>query len=85
MLHPILAAGQIEGRVAQGIGYAIYEKCVWQKGHMANNQMTNYIMATSADIPPILCALSKRRRRFTGRSERRALESCRWTGPHQRF
>jgi CO/xanthine dehydrogenase Mo-binding subunit len=53
VLHPVLAAGQIEGGVAQGIGYAIYEKCVWQKGHMANNQMTNYIMATSADIPPI--------------------------------
>jgi CO/xanthine dehydrogenase Mo-binding subunit len=53
VLHPILAAGQIEGGVAQGIGYAIYEKCVWQKGRMANNQMTNYIMATSADIPPI--------------------------------
>ena len=53
VLHPILAAGQIEGGVAQGIGYALYEKCVWQKGHMANNQMTNYIMPTSADLPPI--------------------------------
>jgi len=53
VLHPILAAGQIEGGVAQGIGYAIYEKCVWHNGRMANNQMTNYIMATSADIPPI--------------------------------
>jgi CO/xanthine dehydrogenase Mo-binding subunit len=53
VLHPVLAAGQIEGGVAQGIGYALYEKCVWQKGRMANNQMTNYIMPTSADIPPI--------------------------------
>jgi CO/xanthine dehydrogenase Mo-binding subunit len=53
VLHPVLAAGQIEGGVAQGIGYALYEKCVWQRGHMANNQMTNYIMPTSADIPPI--------------------------------
>jgi CO/xanthine dehydrogenase Mo-binding subunit len=53
VLHPILAAGQIEGGVAQGIGYALYEKCVWQKGRMANNQITNYIMPTSADIPPI--------------------------------
>jgi len=53
VLHPVLAAGQIEGGVAQGIGYAQYEKCVWQKGRMANNQMTNYIMPTSADIPPI--------------------------------
>jgi CO/xanthine dehydrogenase Mo-binding subunit len=53
VLHPILAAGQIEGGVAQGIGYALYEKCLWHSGHLANNQMTNYIMPTSADIPPI--------------------------------
>ncbi len=54
VLHPILAAGQIEGGVAQGIGYALYEKCVWANGRMMNNQMTNYIMPTSADLPPIL-------------------------------
>ncbi len=53
VLHPILAAGQIEGGVAQGIGYALYEKCLWHNGHLANNQMTNYIMPTSADLPPI--------------------------------
>jgi CO/xanthine dehydrogenase Mo-binding subunit len=53
VLHPILAAGQVEGGVAQAIGYALYEKCVWQNGHLANNQMTNYIMPTSADLPPI--------------------------------
>ncbi|MDE1162974.1 MAG: xanthine dehydrogenase family protein molybdopterin-binding subunit [Acidobacteriaceae bacterium] len=53
VMHPVLAKGQIEGGVAQGIGYAIYEKCVWKDGHMANNQMTNYIMPTSADLPPI--------------------------------
>jgi CO/xanthine dehydrogenase Mo-binding subunit len=53
VLHPILAAGQIEGGVAQGIGYALYEKVVWDKGRMINNQMTNYIMPTSEDLPPI--------------------------------
>jgi CO/xanthine dehydrogenase Mo-binding subunit len=53
ILHPVLAKGQIEGGVAQGIGYALYEKCVWKNGHLANNQMTNYIMPTSADLPPI--------------------------------
>jgi CO/xanthine dehydrogenase Mo-binding subunit len=53
VLHPVLAAGQIEGGVAQGIGYALYEKCVWADGRMMNNQMTNYIMPTSADLPPI--------------------------------
>jgi CO/xanthine dehydrogenase Mo-binding subunit len=53
VLHPVLAAGQIEGGVAQGIGFALYEKCVWANGRMSNNQMTNYIMPTSADLPPI--------------------------------
>ena len=53
VLHPVLAAGQIEGGVAQGIGYALYEKVVWKDGRMINNQMTNYIMPTAEDIPPI--------------------------------
>lgn len=53
ILHPVLAKGQIEGGVAQGIGYALYEKCVWKNGALANNQMTNYIMPTSADLPNI--------------------------------
>ena len=53
VLHPVLAGGQIEGGVAQGIGYALYEKVVWQDGRMINNQMTNYIMPTAEDIPPI--------------------------------
>ncbi len=49
----MLAGGQIEGGVAQGIGYALYEKVLLQNGHMANNQMTNYIMPTAEDVPPI--------------------------------
>ena len=53
VLHPLLAQGQIIGGVAQGIGFALYEKVVWQNGRMQNGQMTNYIMPTSADVPPI--------------------------------
>jgi CO/xanthine dehydrogenase Mo-binding subunit len=53
VIHPVLAAGQIEGGVAQAIGYALYENVVWRDGRMANNQMTNYIMPTAADLPPI--------------------------------
>jgi CO/xanthine dehydrogenase Mo-binding subunit len=53
VIHPLLAAGQIEGGVAQAIGMALYENVVWREGRMANGQMTNYIMPTAADIPPI--------------------------------
>jgi CO/xanthine dehydrogenase Mo-binding subunit len=53
VINPILAAGQIEGGVAQAIGFTLFENVVWQNGRMANNQMTNYIIPTPADIPPI--------------------------------
>ncbi|MGA8151954.1 MAG: xanthine dehydrogenase family protein molybdopterin-binding subunit [Terriglobales bacterium] len=53
VLHPILARGQIIGGVAQAIGLSLYEKVVWQHGRMQNGQMTNYIMPTSSDLPPI--------------------------------
>ena len=53
VLHPVLARGQIIGGVAQGIGFSLYEKVVWQNGRMQNGQMTNYIMPTSSDLPPI--------------------------------
>jgi CO/xanthine dehydrogenase Mo-binding subunit len=53
VLNPVLATGQIEGGVAQGIGFALYEKVIMQNGHMANNQMTNYIIPTAEDVPPI--------------------------------
>ncbi len=53
VLNPVLAGGQIEGGIAQGIGYALYEKVLLHNGHMINNQMTNYIMPTAEDVPPI--------------------------------
>jgi CO/xanthine dehydrogenase Mo-binding subunit len=53
VIHPVLAKGQIIGGVAQAIGFALYEKVVWEKGRMVNGQMTNYIMPTSSDLPPI--------------------------------
>jgi CO/xanthine dehydrogenase Mo-binding subunit len=53
VINPTLAAGQIEGGVAQGIGWALYEDVVWREGRMANAQMTNYIMPTSMDLPLI--------------------------------
>ena len=53
VLHPLLARGQIIGGIAQAIGFSLYEKVVWQNGRMQNSQMTNYIMPTSSDLPPI--------------------------------
>jgi len=53
VINPVLATGQIEGGVAQAIGWALSEDVVWREGRMVNAQMTNYIMPTSVDLPPI--------------------------------
>ncbi|MFO0520905.1 MAG: xanthine dehydrogenase family protein molybdopterin-binding subunit [bacterium] len=54
VVNPVIAAGQVEGGVVQGIGFALFEKVSWGgNGAMANNRLTNYIIPTSADIPPV--------------------------------
>jgi CO/xanthine dehydrogenase Mo-binding subunit len=50
-IHPILAAGQIEGGSAQGIGFALLEEVVMREGRMANGQLTNYMIPTTLDTP----------------------------------
>jgi CO/xanthine dehydrogenase Mo-binding subunit len=60
VIHPVLAAGQIEGGVAQGIGWALFENVVWRDGRMQNDRMTDYIVPTSADVPPIRVVFDER-------------------------
>jgi len=52
-IHPALVAGQVEGGTAQGIGYALLEEVVMRDGAMANAQMTNYLVPTTLDTPPM--------------------------------
>jgi CO/xanthine dehydrogenase Mo-binding subunit len=52
-IHPMLAAGQIEGGSSQGLGYALLEEVVMRGGKMANAQLTNYIIPTTLDTPPM--------------------------------
>lgn len=53
VINETLARGQVQGGVVQGIGWALMEECQWQDGAMANNQLTNYIIPTSDDVPAI--------------------------------
>jgi CO/xanthine dehydrogenase Mo-binding subunit len=52
-IHPMLATGQIEGGSAQGLGYALLEDVVMRDGRMANASLTNYIIPTTLDSPPM--------------------------------
>src|SRR5688572_15684584 len=53
VLNPTLARGQVQGGVAQGIGWALMEECRWKDGAMENAQLTNYIIPTSDDLPAL--------------------------------
>jgi len=53
VINPTLAVGQIEGGTAQGLGMALLEEVVMRDGRMVNAQLTNYIIPTSADTPPM--------------------------------
>jgi len=52
-IHPAMAQGQIEGGSAQGIGWAMLEDVVMRDGRMANPQLTNYVIPTTLDTPPM--------------------------------
>jgi CO/xanthine dehydrogenase Mo-binding subunit len=56
VLNPTLARGQVQGGVVQGIGWALMEECKWRDGAMANNQLTNYLIPTSEDVPSVRVA-----------------------------
>lgn len=53
IVNPVLAAGQVEGGIVQGAGYALTEETIYQEGRVINGQMTNTIIPTAADAPSI--------------------------------
>lgn len=55
VIHPIAAAGQIEGGVQQGIGHTLSEDYVIdpKDGHSLNASFVDYKMPLAMDMPPI--------------------------------
>jgi CO/xanthine dehydrogenase Mo-binding subunit len=51
IINPTTAAGQVEGGVAQGIGYALTEDLEEREGKFPDPDLTNYLMPTSQDVP----------------------------------
>jgi CO/xanthine dehydrogenase Mo-binding subunit len=52
-VNPLMVAGQVEGGTAQGLGYALLEEVVMREGRVANAQLTNYLLPTTLDTPPV--------------------------------
>jgi CO/xanthine dehydrogenase Mo-binding subunit len=53
ILNPIGAAGQVEGALVMGIGFALFEDYILSEGKPVNVGFTNYLIPSLADTPDI--------------------------------
>ncbi|MDK9706269.1 MAG: xanthine dehydrogenase family protein molybdopterin-binding subunit [Desulforhopalus sp.] len=53
IINPQIFAGQQEGGVVQGLGYALTEDLIVHHGKMQTRDLTTYIIPTAADVPRI--------------------------------
>jgi len=54
VVNPLLLAGQIHGGVAQGIGQALIEGCIYDEGgQLLTGSFMDYAMPHADDIPPV--------------------------------
>jgi len=56
VVNPMMAEGQVEGGVAQGIGYALYERIVHQDGKLKSSRLSDYSVPLAADLPKLQVA-----------------------------
>jgi xanthine dehydrogenase D subunit len=53
VLNPLSVLGQIEGGIAQGVGLAVMEELVLDRGVVRNASFTDYIIPTALDMPRV--------------------------------
>jgi carbon-monoxide dehydrogenase large subunit len=55
VINPLLLKGQVQGGVAQGVGQAMLEHCVFdpESGQLLTGSLTDYCLPRADDLPPI--------------------------------
>jgi xanthine dehydrogenase D subunit len=53
VLNPLQVTGQIEGGISQGVGFAVMEEIVVDRGVVRNPSFTDYIIPTALDMPVV--------------------------------
>jgi xanthine dehydrogenase D subunit len=56
-LNPLSVVGQIEGGIAQGLGFAVMEEVVVDQGVIRNASFTDYLLPTALDAPEVVLTL----------------------------
>ncbi len=54
IINPLIAEGQVQGGIAQGIGNALFEEIVYDRqGNIQTATLADYLPPTSCEIPPL--------------------------------
>ena len=53
VINPVTFTGQVEGAVAQGIGYALMEEAKIEGGYLLTRDLSTYLIPSSKDVPEI--------------------------------
>jgi len=55
VINPLLLAGQVHGGIAQGIGQAMLERCVYEgdSGQLVTGTLTDYALPRADDLPAL--------------------------------
>ena len=53
VINPLLSEGQVEGGVAQAVGYALYERVVYKDAKIKNSHLSDYTIPMAADLPKL--------------------------------
>lgn len=56
-INPAAVVGQIEGGIMQGVGLAVMEELVLDRGRIANPSFTDYLLPTFVDAPSVEAVL----------------------------
>ncbi|MHB1130395.1 MAG: xanthine dehydrogenase subunit D [Ilumatobacteraceae bacterium] len=57
VLNPLAAIGQIEGGIAQGLGLAVMEEIILDRGKVRNPSFTDYLLPTALDAPDVVAVM----------------------------
>jgi carbon-monoxide dehydrogenase large subunit len=60
IINPIIVEGQVQGGLAQGIGQALLERCVYEDGQLLSASFLDYAMPRADDLPNFLSRFDER-------------------------
>ncbi len=60
LINPMLVEGQVHGGIAQGLGQALYEQCVYdqESGQLLTGSLMDYGLPRATDLPHFSCSVN---------------------------